>query len=158
MCAIRRVVVVFPLVPETAIIGIRALEPAGYSISTTGSATFRGSPSVGAMCIRKPGAAFTSSTAPPSSSSGRLISFVMISIPQISSPIIRAIRSQVNTLFGCTKSVTSVEVPPVLKFAVAFRCNSFPAGNTDASSSSFSFRIFKVISSTLIAVSTFSWP
>ena len=55
MWAINLVVVVFPFVPVTAIIGIRAVAPGGYNMSITGSATLRGNPSAGAMCIRKPG-------------------------------------------------------------------------------------------------------
>ena len=44
MCAIRRVVVVLPLVPVTAMMGMRAVEPGGNSMSTTGAATLRGRP------------------------------------------------------------------------------------------------------------------
>ena len=67
MCASIRAVVVLPLVPVTAAIGIRLGVPGGKSMSITGPATSRGLPSLGAMCIRKPGAAFISQIAPPTS-------------------------------------------------------------------------------------------
>ena len=70
MCAIIRLVVVLPLVPVTATIGIRALVPGGNSRSTTGLAMYCGSPMVGCVCIRKPGAALTSQIAPPVSRTG----------------------------------------------------------------------------------------
>ena len=70
MCAIIRVVVVFPFEPVTATIGIRDGVPGGNSRSTTGLATYCGSPSVGCVCIRNPGAAFTSTIAPPVSRTG----------------------------------------------------------------------------------------
>ena len=65
MWASIRAVVVLPLVPVIAAIGIRLGEPAGKSMSITGPATSRAFPLEGAMCIRKPGAAFTSQIAPP---------------------------------------------------------------------------------------------
>ena len=72
MWAIIRTVVVLPFVPVTATIGIREAEtPAGNSESMTGRATYCGSPSVGWVCIRKPGAALTSTMAPPVSRTGR---------------------------------------------------------------------------------------
>ena len=60
-------VVVLPLVPVTAAIGIRLGVPGGKSMSMTGPATSLGFPSLGATCIRKPGAALTSQIAPPAS-------------------------------------------------------------------------------------------
>ena len=152
------VVVVLPFVPDTAIIGILADDPGGYSISITGSATFLGSPSVGSRCIRKPGAALTSSTAPPLSLIGVERSEAIISIPQILRPMIRAIRSHINTLVGCTKSVTSVAVPPVLRLAVGLSHNSSFFFNTVSRVYSFFASISIVKASTFIAVSTFSCP
>ncbi len=55
MCAIIRAVVVFPLLPVTATIGMRASAPGGKSMSMTGLATYWDSPSVGCVCMRKPG-------------------------------------------------------------------------------------------------------
>ena len=63
MWAIIRTVVVLPFVPVTATIGIRAGAPGGKRRSRTGLATYCGSPSVGWVCIRKPGAALTSTIA-----------------------------------------------------------------------------------------------
>ena len=62
-----RAVVVLPLVPVIAAIGIRLGVPGGNSMSITGPATSRGLPSLGAMCMRKPGAALISQIAPPTS-------------------------------------------------------------------------------------------
>src|SRR5207244_8151191 len=58
--AIMRVVVVLPFDPVTATIGMRDGVPSGNSRSITGLATYCASPSVGCVCIRNPGAAFTS--------------------------------------------------------------------------------------------------
>ena len=65
MCASMRAVVVLPLVPVTAAIGTRDGVPGGNSMSITGPAASRGVPSLGAMCMRKPGAALTSQMPPP---------------------------------------------------------------------------------------------
>ena len=67
MCPTIRVVVVLPLVPVMAAIGMRYGVPGGKSMSITGPATSRGLPSVGAVCMRKPGAALTSTIEPPAS-------------------------------------------------------------------------------------------
>ena len=87
-----------PLNLTLAIIGILLGFPGGYNISMTGAATFLGKPSEGAKCIRKPGAAFTSKTTPPVTSKGSLKLEAIISIPQISKPITREIRSQIKIL------------------------------------------------------------
>ena len=60
-----RAVVVLPLVPVMAAIGMREGAPGGKSMSITGPATSRDVPSVGATCMRKPGAALTSKIPPP---------------------------------------------------------------------------------------------
>ena len=65
MCDSMRAVVVLPLVPVSAAIGTRVGEPVGNSMSMTGPATSRGVPSLGATCMRNPGAAFTSQMPPP---------------------------------------------------------------------------------------------
>ena len=67
MCATMREVVVLPLVPVMAQIGMRDWLPGGNSMSITGPATSRGVPSLGATCMRKPGAALTSQMPPPTS-------------------------------------------------------------------------------------------
>ena len=101
MCEIIRDVVVLPLVPVTATIGIRAAAPGGNSMSMTGLAMNCGSPIVGCVCIRKPGAALTSQMAPPVSRTGSVMSGQMKSIPAMSSPIIRAASSAISTFSGC---------------------------------------------------------
>ena len=60
-----RAVVVLPLVPVIAAIGTFTGVPCGNSMSITGAATSRDVPSLGATCMRKPGAAFTSQIPPP---------------------------------------------------------------------------------------------
>src|SRR5947207_1935729 len=55
--AISLTVVVLPLVPVTAMIGMAASLPGGYSMSSIGAPTLRALPSVGCVCIRMPGAA-----------------------------------------------------------------------------------------------------
>ena len=81
MWLIIREVVVFPLVPVTATIGIRDGAPGGNSMSTTGLEMNCGSPMVGWVCIRKPGAALTSQMAPPVSRTGSVMSGQMKSMP-----------------------------------------------------------------------------
>ena len=110
----------------------------------TGSATLRAKPSLGSICILNPGAAFTSKIAPPFSSSGVDKSLAIISIPQMSNPMMRAIRSAKNILLGCTYSVTSVDVPPVLKFAVGLRKRISLLGRILSKVSSLSDKIFSV--------------
>ena len=65
MCASMRDVVVLPLVPVTAAMGMRLGASGGNSMSMTGPATSRGVPSLGATCMRKPGPALTSQIPPP---------------------------------------------------------------------------------------------
>ena len=60
-----REVVVLPLVPVIAAMGIWVDTLGGNNISITLPETSRGVPSLGATCMRKPGAAFTSTIAPP---------------------------------------------------------------------------------------------
>ena len=156
ICAVSLVVVVFPLVPVTAIIGILPLLLSGNNISITGSATFLGNPTAGSKCILKPGAALTSNIAPPFSETGVLKSVAIISIPQISKPTIFAILSHMKIFDGCTSSVISSLVPPVLKFAVVFSKTNSPFGGIVSKVYPFSSNIFIVLPSTVICVSTFS--
>ena len=131
---IIRAVVVFPFVPVTATIGIRLVAPGGNSMSTTGLAMYCGSPIVGFVCIRKPGAAFTSQIAPPVSRTGWVMSGQMKSMPAMSSPIIRAASSAISTFSGCASQVRSIEMPPVdmLPVSVSFTITS--SGGTSSSS------------------------
>ena len=111
--AIIRTVVVLPFVPVTATIGIRAGAPGGKRRSRTGFATYCGSPSVGWVCIRNPGAALTSTIPPPVSRTGSVMSGQMKSIPAMSRPTTRAAVSAISTLSGWASMVRSIEVPPV---------------------------------------------
>jgi len=132
MWAIIRTVVVLPLVPVTATIGMRADDPAGNSESITGRATYCGSPSVGWVCIRKPGAALTSTMAPPVSRTGVAMSGQMKSMPATSSPTMRAASSAISTLSGCASKVRSMEMPPVDMLPVSASLTISPAGGTDS--------------------------
>ena len=87
ICAMNRVVVVLPLTPVTATIGMRPSSPSGNIMSTIASPTGRETPADGSRCIRRPGAALTSTITPPCSSSGRLMSWATTSTPAISRPI-----------------------------------------------------------------------
>ena len=100
MCATSLVVVVLPFVPVTATIGMREGVPGGKSIFNTGSATFLALPFDGDKCMRKPGAAFTSITAPLSLVMGDVISSAIMSTPHISRFISRATLSTKKILNG----------------------------------------------------------
>jgi hypothetical protein len=65
------------------------------------------------VCIRKPGAALTSTIAPPVSRTGVAMSGQMKSIPATSSPTIWAAVSAISTLSGWASNVRSIDVPPV---------------------------------------------
>ena len=128
MWAIIRTVVVLPFVPVTAMIGMRADEPGGNSKSMTGRATYCGSPSVGWVCIRKPGAALTSTIAPPVSRTGVAMSGQMKSMPATSRPTIRAAVSAISTLSGWASIVRSIDVPPVDMLPVRASLTRVPVG------------------------------
>ena len=130
MWAIIRTVVVLPFVPVTPMIGIRAFAPGGKSRSMTGLATYCGSPSVGFVCIRNPGAALTSTIAPPVSRTGTVMSGQMKSMPATSSPTTRAAISAISTLSGWASSVRSIDVPPVDMLPVSASLTRSPFGGT----------------------------
>jgi hypothetical protein len=156
--AIIRDVVVLPLVPVTATTGIRLGLPGGKSESTTGFATNCASPIVGWVCMRKPGAALTSQIAPPVSRTGSAMSGEMKSMPATSSPTTRAASSAISTLSGCASSVRSIEMPPVDMLPVSVSLTVVPCGGTPSIASPCSATSATAASSTLIRVSTFSWP
>ena len=110
MWAIMRDVVVLPLVPVTATMGTRDGDPGGNSRSTTGLAIYCGSPTVGWVCMRKPGAALTSQIAPPVSRTGEAMSGQMKSMPDVE-PIMRAASSAISMLSGWASKVQSTEIP-----------------------------------------------
>ena len=122
--------VVFPFVPVTAMIGMRADEPDGNSESMTGRATYCGSPSVGCVCIRNPGAALTSTIAPPTSRTGWVMSGQMKSMPATSRPTIWAAVSAISMLSGWASIVRSIEVPPVDMLPVRASLIHVPSGGT----------------------------
>ena len=158
MCAIIREVVVLPLVPVTATIGTRDGAPGGKSRSTTGLAMYCGSPTVGWVCIRKPGAALTSQIAPPASRTGEAMSGQMKSMPATSSPISRAASSAISTLSGWASKVRSMEMPPVDMLPVRASLTMVSAGGTSSSEKPCSPSSSSAAASTLILVSTFSCP
>ena len=133
MWAIIRVVVVLPFEPVTATIGIRDGVPGGNSRSTTYFATYCASPSVGWVCIRNPGAAFTSTIAPPVSRTGSAMSGAMKSIPATSRPITRAASSAISTLSSWASHVRSIEIPPVDMLPVAASFTIASRGGTSSS-------------------------
>ena len=133
MWAIIRTVVVLPLVPVTARIGMRAGVPGGNSRSITGRATYCGSPSVGWVCIRNPGAALTSTIPPPVSRTGVAMSGQMKSMPAMSSPTTRAAVSAISTLSGWASIVRSIEVPPVDMLPVSASLTKAPSAGTSSS-------------------------
>ena len=158
MWAIIRDVVVFPFVPVTATIGIRLGAPGGKSRSTTGLATYCGSPIVGCVCIRKPGAAFTSQIAPPVSRTGSAMSGEMKSMPATSSPTTRAASSAISTLSGCASKVRSIEMPPVDMLPVRVSLTIVPSGTTSSMPKPWACTSSSALSSTVMRVSTFSCP
>ena len=89
-CAVRRTVVVLPLVPATATTGMRPSSPSAYMLAMMASPTLRPLPKDGFRCMRRPGAALTSTTPPCCSSSGYSTLSATMSTPQMSRPIIRA--------------------------------------------------------------------
>ena len=128
MWASIRAVVVLPLVPVIAAIGIRVGVPGGNSMSITGPPTSRGRPSLGAMCMRNPGAALISQMAPPTSLYDSVMSVLRKSTPPTSRPIAFTARTAISMLSGCTWSVTSVAVPPVERLPVERRKTRSPVG------------------------------
>ena len=116
-----RVVVVLPLVPVMAAMGMRDGDPGGKSMSITWPATSRGVPSLGATCMRKPGAALTSQMAPPVVLYDSAMSVARKSTPATSRPIACAARTAISRLSGWTTSVTSMAVPPVERLPVERR-------------------------------------
>ena len=147
-----------PLVPVTATIGIRAGAPGGKSMSTTGLEMNCGSPMVGCVCIRNPGAALTSQIAPPVSRTGSVMSGQMKSMPAMSSPIIRAASSAISMFSGCASKVRSIEMPPVDMLPVRVSLTCSPASGTESRERPWDSRRAAAPLSTLIRVSTFSWP
>ena len=100
-------------------------------MSTTGLEMNCGSPIVGCVCIRKPGAALTSQIAPPVSRTGSVMSGQMKSMPAMSRPIIRAASSAISMFSGCASKVRSMEMPPVDMLPVSASLTISPWSGTD---------------------------
>ena len=156
--AIRRTVVVLPLVPVTAITGIRPSLPSSNMVETIASPTLRPLPNEGEMCMRKPGAALTSTMPPFCSSIGFKTLSQTKSTPQISSPTICAAAIARAATSGCTSSVTSVAEPPVDRLALLRKLTRRPFGGTESAVKPWSARLAKAISSKRILVSEVAWP
>ena len=127
---IRRAVVVLPLVPVTATTGMRPSSPCAKRVSITASPTARPRPKEGEMCMRRPGAALTSTTPPCCSSSGRSTFSQTMSTPQMCRPTICAASTARAATSGCTVSVTSVAVPPVERLALLRSTTRWPSAGT----------------------------
>src|SRR5450830_728239 len=155
---IRRAVVVLPLVPVTATTGMRPSSPLLYRCETMASPTWRPLPNEGIRCMRRPGAAFTSTMPPCCSSSGRSTLSQTTSTPQMCMPTIWAAATARAATSGCTSSVTSVAVPPVLRLALLRRITRWPLGGTDSGFRSCRARRAMAMSSKRILVSEVAWP
>ncbi len=121
-----------PLTPETATRGMRPFCPGGNIMSMMASPAGRGFPDDGSRCIRSPGPAFTSTTAPCWASSGLLTSSATTSTPAMSSPTVRAASIARAASSGWTSSVTSVAVPPVLRLPLRRISTRASAGGTES--------------------------
>ncbi len=122
-------------------------------------------PSAGDRCIRRPGHAFSSSTAhgwarprPAGSCSGAPMSASRTSMPQMSSPDSAAARRHMSATSACTRSVTSLLVPPVDRFALRRSVTAWPSAGTEWSSSPSECRWLTASASSRIAVSSREWP
>ena len=144
--------VVLPLVPVTATMGILAFSPLMNMLSTMASPTGRGLPNEGLKCMRKPGAALISTMPARCSSMGFKIVSATRSTPAISRPTICAAVTIRAAYSGCTSSVTSVALPPVLKFALLRSNTRLPFSGTDCAFKPWVARVAKAISSKRIFV------
>ena len=156
--AITRVVVVLPLVPVTATRGMRPSSPGANSSSTMGTPTLRGRPKEGARCMRRPGAALTSTMPPLCSSRGLSMVSQTTSTPQICRPMVCAASMARAAISGCTSSVTSVALPPVDRLALLRSTTRWPwAGTLSGVRPSLAMRAM-AISSRRTLVNAVPWP
>ena len=156
--AVRRTVVVLPLVPVTAITGTRPLPPSGYMWSITALPTSRPLPNEGLTCMRRPGAALTSTMPPFCSSSGLMTVSHTTSTPQMSRPTVCAASMARAATSGCTLSVTSVAVPPVDRLALLRRMTRWPGIGTESGVRFCAARRASAMASMRILVSEVPWP
>ena len=115
--------------------------------------------SSGGCASGSPGAALTSQIAPPVSRTGSAMSGEMKSMPATSSPTTRAASSAISTLSGCASKVRSMEMPPVDMLPVSVELDHRARGRARRPCSKPCSRTSSTAaSSTLMRVSTFSWP
>ena len=124
-CAVRRTVVVLPLVPATATTGMRPSSPSAYMLAMMASPTLRPLPKDGFRCMRRPGAALTSTTPPCCSSSGYSTLGDDVHAADVQADHSGG-RHERAAISGWTSSVTSVAEPPVLRLALLRRKISVP--------------------------------
>ena len=158
MCVIRRAVVVLPLVPVTAIAGTRPSSPWPNRCAMMASPTLRPLPNEGVRCMRRPGAAFTSTMPPCCCSSGSSTDCATRSTPQTCRPTVCAAATAQAAMSGCTSSVTSVAVPPVLRLALLRRITRLPLTGTASGVRPCRPRRATAMSSKRILVSEVAWP
>ena len=127
-------------------------------VAITASPTSRPLPNEGLRCMRKPGAAFTSTTPPLCSSRGRNTDSHTTSTPQMSKPTIWAAAMARSATSGCTSSVTSVAVPPVERLALLRKITRAPLAGTELASKPCSLRRAMAMSSNRILVKDVAWP
>ena len=120
--------------------------------------TFRPLPNEGLMCMRKPGAALTSTMPPFCSSRGLRTDSQTTSTPQTSTPTICAATTTRAATSAWTSSVTSVAVPPVDKLALLRKITRRPFSGTELGSISWSFNRAMAMTSNLILVREVEWP
>ena len=130
MCAIIRTVVVLPLVPVTATIGIRdggrRVEPVDDRAATS-RAVLRWAR--GACAAR--GRVDLDDRAPCARAGGAAMSASRMSTPPMSSPAAAAARPHMAATSGCTSSVTSALVPPVDRLPLRRSATTAPGPGTD---------------------------
>ena len=137
---------------------MRASFPALNIVEIIAAPTARALPYEGCKCMRNPGAAFTSITPPPCSSSGFSMLSHITSTPQISSPIICAAAMARAATSGWTSSVTSVAEPPVLKLALLRKITLLPLAGTESAEYPCIANLASAISSRRILVNAVAWP
>jgi hypothetical protein len=137
---------------------MRPSSPCANSVSITASPTARPRPNEGEMCMRRPGAAFTSTTPPCCSSSGRSTFSQTMSTPQMCRPTICAASTARAATSGCTVSVTSVAVPPVDRLALLRSTTRWPRAGTLSGVRPCASSRPMAMSSRRILVSEVAWP
>ncbi|MNY28430.1 hypothetical protein D3C86_1624040 [compost metagenome] len=155
---VRRTVVVLPLVPATATTGMRPSSPSANMVETMASPTARPLPNDGCRCMRRPGAALTSTMPPACSSNGLSMVSHTASTPQMSRPTIWAAATARAAMSGWTSSVTSVALPPVDRLALLRSTTRVPLAGTESAVRCCLASVASAMSSKRILVSDVAWP